>query len=133
MPTSWQRADDNVLRAHLQEALSERAATADPSDWSYSEYEVAAIRAELDARRTSRAQDREIPAGPPDTECGPPSGSPTAVDADLDRLRILIARCCGRSPRMSAAPAVARSCHVAGRSRPDRRWRDAPPLRITSG
>lgn len=98
MPTSWKRADDNVLRAHLQEALGERAATADPADWSYSEYELAAILAELDARRVAHASERLLLDVPQETGCSAARESRASVDVDLDRLRTLIARCCGRSP-----------------------------------
>src|SRR5471032_1256888 len=51
MPTSWKRADDNALRAHLQEALAERMARGHAGDWSYSDYEVAAIQEELRERQ----------------------------------------------------------------------------------
>ncbi len=51
MPTSWKRADDNALRAHLQEALAERVLAADAQEWSYSDYDIAAIRQELNARQ----------------------------------------------------------------------------------
>jgi hypothetical protein len=51
MPTSWKRADDNALRAHLQEALAERMTRGRAEDWSYSDYEVAAIQEELRERQ----------------------------------------------------------------------------------
>jgi hypothetical protein len=94
MPTSWKRADANALRAHLQEALAERAATAIASDWSYSDYEVAAIRAELAERQIARValRDAAAPGNPPDDAAAPCAGSQAAIDADLDRTRALIAR-----------------------------------------
>lgn len=95
MPTSWKRADVNALRAHLQEALAERAATAIASDWSYSDYEVAAIRAELAERQIARAalRDAAAPGNPPGVTVAPRSESQADTDADLDRTRALIARC----------------------------------------
>ena len=99
MPTSWKRADDNALRAHLQEALSQRAATTDAGDWSYSDYDVAAIRAELDERQQANGTlcDGEISArtssAPPGSERDACVEQPAATDPDVARLRILIARC----------------------------------------
>ena len=99
MPTSWKRADDNALRAHLQEALSQRAATADAGDWSYSDYDVEAIRAELDERQRAHDTRRDgefsarPSAPPPGGECDACVEQPTAVDPDVARLRVLIARC----------------------------------------
>ena len=95
MPTSWKRADVNALRAHLQEALAERAATAIASDWSYSDYEVAAIRAELVERQIARAALRNAaaPGNPAGAAAAPHSESQGDTDADLDRTRALIARC----------------------------------------
>lgn len=55
MPTHWKRASDNELRAHLQEAIAERLAADVEEDWSYSGYELAAIREELRTRRSLRA------------------------------------------------------------------------------
>ena len=99
MPTSWKRADDNALRAHLQEALSQRAATADAGDWSYSDYDVAAIRTELDERQQAHDALRDsetaarISSAPPGSECDSCVEQPTAADPDVARLRVLIARC----------------------------------------
>lgn len=98
MPTSWKRADDNALRAHLQEALSQRSATTDAGDWSYSDYDVAAIRAELDERQRAhgalpdRAASR--PSHPQDgAGCDAGDEPPAAIDPEVARLRVLISRC----------------------------------------
>ena len=92
MPTSWKRADVNVLRAHLQEALAERAASADAADWGYSDYEVEALRAELNERETA-----------PTPQPGDAARVDTleARDPDLDRIRVLIARCFSPAARSS--------------------------------
>ncbi len=58
MPTSWKRADDNALRAHLQEALAERMARGHAGDWSYSDYEVEAIQEELRERQVATFSSR---------------------------------------------------------------------------
>ena len=98
MPTSWKRADDNALRAHLQEALAQRAATPDAADWSYSDYEIAAIRAELDERRLAQDTLRDDAesaclAKPPSGAKGESRAEPAGVDPDVARLRVLISRC----------------------------------------
>jgi len=99
MPTSWKRADDNALRAHLQEALAQRAATSDAGEWSYSDYEVAAIRAELNERQVAHAALRLAEASDdsplePDAACEPCAAASSSVsDSDAARLRMLIARC----------------------------------------
>lgn len=98
MPTSWKRADDNALRAHLQEALAQRAATADAADWSYSDYEIAAIRAELDERQLAQDTRRDNAdaarlAKPSSDAEGESRTEPTGVDPDVARLRVLISRC----------------------------------------
>ena len=98
MPTSWKRADDNALRAHLQEALAQRAATADAADWSYSDYEIAAIRAELDERQLAQDTRRDNAdsarlAKPSSEAEGESRIEPTGVDPDVARLRVLISRC----------------------------------------
>jgi hypothetical protein len=70
MPTSWKRADDNALRAHLQEAVAERLQRGNAEDWSYSDYEIAAIREELHERQLVHAASRcgaERPALRPGT------------------------------------------------------------------
>lgn len=105
MPTSWKRADVNVLRAHLQEALAERAASADAADWGYSDYEVEALRAELNERET-----------PPTPQPGDAARVDTleARDPDLDRIRVLIARCfspAARSSRNTNAEVDAMATH----------------------
>jgi hypothetical protein len=98
MPTSWKRADDNALRAHLQEALAQRAATADAGDWSYSDYEIAAIRAELDERQLAQdtlrdhADSARLAKPSPGAE-GESRIEPTDVDPEVARLRVLISRC----------------------------------------
>lgn len=98
MPTSWKRADDNALRAHLQEALSQRSATTDAGDWSYSDYDVAAIRAELDERQRAhdalrdRAESR-LSNPRPGAEFDARDESPAAIDPEVARLRVLISRC----------------------------------------
>jgi len=106
MPTSWKRADVNALRAHLQEALAERAATAVASDWSYSDYEVAAIRAELAERQIARAALRNgaAPGNPTGAAAAPCSESQGDTDADLDRTRALIARCFTPARRATSPP-----------------------------
>ena len=123
MPTSWKRADVNALRAHLQEALAERAASAIASDWSYSDYEVAAIRAELAERQIARVALRDRVAQ--DNASAPRAESPATTDADrdLDRTRMLIARCFTPS-RHAGLPALRGHSHdetgpASGRKRPD--------------
>ncbi len=99
MPTSWKRADDNALRAHLQEALAQRAATSDVNDWSYSDYELAAMRAELNERQLARAAlriDAEtsvLSGSQADVACESCAKPQEASDPDAVRLRMLIARC----------------------------------------
>jgi len=55
MPTHWKRVNDNELRAHLQEALAERRASRVVEDWSYSGYDLSALREELRERQAARA------------------------------------------------------------------------------
>ncbi len=108
MPTSWNRADVNVLRAHLQEALAERAASADAADWGYSDYEVEALRAELNERETAPTPQ------PHDAARIDTVGTLEARDPDLDRIRILIARCfspAARSSRNTTAEVDAMASH----------------------
>ena len=98
MPTSWKRADDNALRAHLQEALSQRSATTDAGDWSYSDYDVAAIRAELDERQRAHddLRDREpsrLSTAQAATGRGACDEPAAAIDPEVARLRVLISRC----------------------------------------
>ena len=99
MPTSWKRADDNVLRAHLQEALAQRAASSVAADWSYSDYELAAIRAELNERQLARIAQRigvetlELSDARAGVACGSSVELPLAGDADAARLRMLIPQC----------------------------------------
>ena len=98
MPMSWKRADDNALRAHLQEALAQRAATADAADWSYSDYEIAAIRAELDERQLAQDTLRDNAesarlAKPSSGAEGESRAEPAGVDPEVVRLRVLISRC----------------------------------------
>jgi len=83
----------------LQEALAQRAASADAADWSYSDYELAAIRAELNERQLAKIAQRisaEV-TEPSDTRADVAPGScaePQPVaDVDAIRLRMLIARC----------------------------------------
>ena len=107
MPTSWKRADDSVLRAHLQEALGERDASREPADWSYSDYEVAAIRAELAERRDARERLRQRLDSPGGIDEEARARSVAPADPDLERLRTLLARCWGGASR-DAAPRLAR-------------------------
>jgi hypothetical protein len=99
MATSWKRANENALRAHLQEALAQRAATADARDWSYSDYDIAAIRSELNERQVAHAALRDgaegpRPSGPPpDVACESCEQARAPMDPDAVRLRMLIARC----------------------------------------
>jgi hypothetical protein len=58
MATNWNRLDDNALRAHLQEALAERRADSLAEDYSYSGYDLAAIREELRDRQLVRVASR---------------------------------------------------------------------------
>jgi hypothetical protein len=127
MPTSWKRADDNALRAHLQEALAERLATADAADWSYSDYEVEALRAELDERQVlhdAARRDDEPAAAAPLADL-PWAESQQAVAEDVERLRVLIARCF-RSTRRPHAPELHHGAYadtdttLATRGRPGR-------------
>jgi hypothetical protein len=108
---SWKRADDNALRAHLQEALSQRSATTDAGDWSYSDYDVAAIRAELDERqrahdaRQDRAESRL--SGPQaGAECGARNEGSAAIDLEVARLRVLISRCFNPARRHAGQAAM---------------------------
>jgi hypothetical protein len=147
MPTSWKRADDNALRAHLQEALAERLATADAADWSYSDDEVEALRAELDERQVLHAAARreDEPAAASPLADPPGAESQLAIAEDVERLRVLIARCFRStrrphappprppddgSPRAPAAPAVAASgvgAPAVDRCRRARGGRQTPP------
>lgn len=99
MPTSWKRADDSALRAHLQEAIAQRIATDNASDWSYSDYDVAAIRAELNDRQVASAAlakdvaARRLADPSSGVECGASGDPPATIDPEAVHLRILIARC----------------------------------------
>ena len=95
MPTSWKRADTNVLRAHLQEALAEREDGANAGECSYSDYEVEAIRAELDEREAARAARRsDVVSSDPNSADRQAGLEPeSSVVGDLERIRVLIGRC----------------------------------------
>ena len=130
MPTSWKRADGNALRAYLQEALAQRAETMDPRDWSYSDYEVAAIRAELNERQIARAAGLESAAtacqrtassNAEFESCQEPQSEPDP-DPDAVRLRMLIARCFRPSSKNSEQRLLAESAMQRGQ----RPGRDAP-------
>ena len=133
MPTSWKRADDNALRAYLQEALAQRADTMDPRDWSYSDYEVAAIRAELNERQAARAARSESaaaarqPTSLPDSACEPCTEPQAEPDPNAVRLRMLIARCFKPSRRRSEQMLLAESAMQRGPSgNRQKSGRDAP-------
>jgi hypothetical protein len=113
MPTSWKRADVNALHAHLQEALAEREASTGSGDWSYSDYEVEAIRAELHEREMASASAQKVRVTDelPDTACRPRVDAVEAGDPDLDRIRVLIARCFTPT-RRSTLSALGSHAHV---------------------
>jgi len=106
MPTSWKRTDTPALRVHLQRAIDERASTANFGDWTYSDYEVEAIRAELEKREvagTSQLNGVGVSEPTPavDLACVEPESS---IANDLDRIRTLIGRCFSPSRRLERSP-----------------------------
>jgi hypothetical protein len=66
----------NALRAHLQEALAQRAESVNAGDWAYSDAEVAAMRAELEQR----------PLALLERQWTPPQRSPAAAIRRTQRL-----------------------------------------------